>query len=78
MIGSLIFICTINVWIPVVDDKNNNKVLFRIQAQDTLEGKMLSLNTEKYLLDFSVDASLKGYDGDYSKIFVRKENCVRK
>lgn len=76
---TVILICKVVVWVPVVDDKDNNKTLFKIQSQATLEGKFLSKNDTQYLVDFSKDAQENGFDGnDYKKIFVNKTDCMRK
>lgn len=43
-----------------------------------VEGKVLASNESRYLVDFSKEASTRGFDGDYSKKLVLKTDCVEK
>jgi hypothetical protein len=41
-----------------------------------VNGKVLNKSEVNYLADFSVEAEIKKYIGDYSKVLVNKDVCV--
>lgn len=40
-----------------------------------MEGKLVQQLSNGYVVDFSKEASKKGYEGDYSQIYADKANC---
>lgn len=62
----MIVICTITV------------VSMHFMSKADVEGKVLNSNQFKYLVDFSEDAKMRGFDGDYSKKLVDKKDCLEK
>ena len=76
MLG-LILVCSIKVFVPVVND--SGKTLFNLESTDILEGVVLATNSDNYLIDFSKDATEKGYKGsDYKKFLVPVQKCFEK
>lgn len=53
---------------------NADGIGFMSKAQ--LEGRVLKENNFNYLVDFSKKAKEEGYSGDYSKLLVKKEDCI--
>ncbi len=41
-----------------------------------VEGKVLAEGATRYVVDFSIDATKRGFEGDYSRRIVSKDNCV--
>lgn len=42
-----------------------------------VKGTMIAQSDTKYYVNFSKEAKKNGYEGDYSKILVKKDQCVK-
>lgn len=40
-----------------------------------LEGQIVDQTSKVYIMDFSKDATRKGFEGDYSRVFTDKTYC---
>jgi hypothetical protein len=68
-------VCNLLVVVMVHFTKNGPPVGIESKAQ--VEGKMLAQDDSHYLIDFSKDAKKHNYNGDYSKVLVFKNECIK-
>jgi hypothetical protein len=66
-------ICLITVTIAIP----NGKIPVLWMQQEQVHGKILQDDNESYLVDFSKEATEKGYVGDYHDRMVAKSMCMR-
>lgn len=68
-------ICSLLVFVNAKLDKNAS-VPWEVRA--SVEGKVISSNGKFLLVDFSEDAKKQNFVGDYSKVIVDRDECVRR
>ena len=52
-------------------------LVFHFFLKADLECKILKEDKTQFLVNCSVDAKKNNYDGDYSRLLVSKENCIK-